>query len=436
MRDPQGFTEILNDQIRRNLYKPLPCDHLIYKDVFASLIADGLLVPLSWESETQATSPRIPFITYPYEWCNAQFVDAAEITLEISEKILHIGWELKDASAWNVIFIGCKPIFCDHLSFDKIITKSWPAFSQMVKHFILPLSVAKICCFNANNFFKIDRDGVSPEVAKSLIGLKRFVTRYWPLMVGFGSSVAQNSIRKSPERQLKNSHHLNLYALSKWFLQGALKKKYIDSAWISYTSDRGHYTKGASKMKYQAVHAWIKEVKPSWVLDLGCNTGEFSRLAADLGAKVIAIDSDHEAIQELYLSSKGLENIFPVLANMDDFSGGRGWGGDEFKSLLTRLEGLPDLVLMLAVIHHLAISSSVPYLEIVKLAATLTRRYLIVEFLSEEDPMVRHLAAQHGRSCEEFSIKNQIQAFEHSFTRLKLIKITDSYREMWLMEKR
>jgi hypothetical protein len=203
---------------------------------------------------------------------------------------------------------------------------------------------------------------------------------------------------------------------------------------MTYTAARPHYTEADSRVKYETVATWLHNVRPKWVIDVGCNTGEFSRLAAQAGANVVAIDNDHESIQVLYRSLTSAA-IHPVLSNLDDIIGGSGWGGREFPGLIERLRHRADLVLFLAVTHHLAVSSAIPYEEIAKLAAQLSRDYAIVEVLDVHDPMLIHLAGQRGRSASEFSSQVQLDAFSKYFAMVARVKLPSSFRELLLMRR-
>jgi SAM-dependent methyltransferase len=431
VRDPLGSIRIEPTHILRNLYRPLPPDHFLHGVIARELVELGQLVAFEFISANEVRSPRIEFVTYPHEWCNAQFLDAAWLTLAVSEAALASGHELKDASAWNVIFDGCKPLFCDHLSFQKISDQRWWAFAQFIRHFVLPLCLAKYRHLNAHAAMTLNRDGIDPDVARSLMGPRRFATRYWLLLLKTrGGAVPRNV----PASGAAPTNHKNLYAMSRWLLEGVRNLVRSKSTWLNYTEQRTHYTELASGVKYRTVEAWLAACAPQWVVDLGCNTGEFSKLAAKAGAKVVAVDLDHESVQDLYLSNRG-ELIYPVVANFDDLSGGRGWGGSEFPGLLTRLADHADLLMMLAVVHHLAISSAIPYAAIAATAAGLTKRYLIVELLDSRDPLVQQLAAQRNRLPEEFAIALQQAAFGQHFRTLEVVEIPGVARQLVLMEK-
>jgi SAM-dependent methyltransferase len=434
MRDPLGSITITPRGVERTLTQPLPVDHLLHNQCAVDLVQSGQLIPFEFQGEYKITSLLIPFVTYPHEWCNAQFVDAANLTLEISEKIFPHNYELKDASAWNVIFQGNTPVFCDHLSFQKIQSRQWWAFGQFVRHFILPLCIRKHRGFDAKNAFKINHDGLAPGSARNLMGLSRFGTRYWPLMFEPRPQQKTTNPHTVEVKSGQDSLHKNLYVITRWFLGGVSCLRHRSSSWIDYVDERDHYSEEASIQKFNTVKGWLEEIKPQWVTDLGCNTGEYSKLAVDCGAQVIAIDLDHESIQKLYLSEKA-RPIYTVLANLDDLPNGRGWAGQEFPGLLQRLEQRSEVVLMLALIHHLSISSAIPLEKIVDLTEKLTKHYLIVEHVSDKDPLVQHLAGQRARLATDFSIAKQSAAFERKYRVIQKMDFDNQTRQLVLYKK-
>lgn len=183
------------------------------------------------------------------------------------------------------------------------------------------------------------------------------------------------------------------------------------SPWSGYTDERHHYPAGSLSAKQRQVHAWLAQLAPTSVIDLGCNTGEFTAMALDTGAEVIAIDADHDCIDRLYRAYPDQKRLHPVLASIDDMGGGRGWAGAEHPGLPTRLAGMCDVVLMLAVLHHLAVGASIPLVQIAQLAKTCTRRWVIIEWIHQDDVQLERLAHQRCREPAEFSLQAQRQAF-------------------------
>jgi hypothetical protein len=430
MRDPQGSIEFEEGKVLRRIYSPLIKEHFLYTQAARNMVIEGDLVDFSFADEVMILSPRVPFVSYPHEWTNAQLADAGELTLKISESLSEINWELKDASAWNVIFNGTKPTLCDHLSFQPIENQSWWAFAQFVRHFILPLCVSKYSGLNAMNCFKFNRDGLQPSDARPLIGAKRFLTRYWPLMI--------KSKATSPHKTEEGgrAYHKKLYALSAWYLKGVSPRQNKEGQWVNYYETRYHYSNSAQNIKYQTLSKWIEQLRPKWVIDFGCNRGDFSILACSKGAYTVAIDSDHDSIQRLYLSQRGNTMLFPIVANLDDLVGGRGWAEIEFPGLVSRLYSVGEMSLMLALIHHLAISNSIPYEKIAELAWKTTKKWLVIELIEENDPLVRLLCAQRMRQPAEFTIAKQRAALETYFLVMEEISLPDTGRHLLLLKAR
>lgn len=431
MRDPEGKLSFQEHEVKRDLYAPLDSDHFLRSNLAKNLENNGSLIPFQFADSKTIVSPRVPFVSYPYEWCDAQFWDAGSLTIDVSQKILKDGFELKDASAWNIIFENCKPIFCDHLSFQRINMPQWWSFAQFLRHFVFPLLVSKYSGLSSSDSFKQSRDGLDSKVASGFLGVRKWVTRYWPVLLNTTEKGAGHSHKSNSKAR---RFHNEIYLLTRWFLKGVKVKTYKKrSIWINYTTSREHYSENASKCKSQTLDAWLGKCRALWVVDLGCNTGEFTKLALSHGSQVISVDLDHESIQNLYITCKGMA-VYPVLANLDDLAGGRGWGGKEFPGLIDRLTKKADVLLMLALVHHLAISSSIPIKEIASLARLITKKYLVVELLSEQDPLVVNLAQQRNRNPDEFSLAGQEEAFAEFFTLIESYWIPDTKRKLMLYQ--
>jgi len=132
--------------------------------------------------------------------------------------------------------------------------------------------------------------------------------------------------------------------------------------------------------------------------DLGANDGRFSRaLEADY---VLAVDGDERVVGDLYraLHAEGSKTILPLVVDLADASPARGWRGLERRRLEDR--GRPDLLLCLALVHHLAIGRNVPFVELVAWLRSLGAR-LVVEFADRDDPMVSRLLAGKREEVHE-----------------------------------
>jgi SAM-dependent methyltransferase len=137
------------------------------------------------------------------------------------------------------------------------------------------------------------------------------------------------------------------------------------------------------------------------VWDLGCNTGRFSKLAGRHADYVIAVDSDHASIERLYqeLTQAGTPNVLPLVGDVADPSPALGWRGRERLPMLER--GRPDLVLCLALVHHLAITANIPVADLVDWFAE-TGGELVIEFPLPDDPMVKRLLLNKDQRYDDY----------------------------------
>lgn len=232
----------------------------------------------------------------------------------------------------------------------------------------------------------------------------------------------------------------NLNASMEWMLRGveppSSRIRKGSGRWAGYVSSRGHYREQSLVFKRNQVHEWMQRTRPCWVVDLGANTGEFSRIAAASGSSVVAVDQDHDAIDELYRSVRGKSTIHVLVSSLDDMCGGRGWCGSEHSGLPARLSAQFDMALMLALIHHIAVGASVPLSHVAAFAARTTRRWLIAEWIGEEDPQIKMLCAQRRRSVADFSIAAQRSAFARVGFRIEAeAQVPATHRVLALLSK-
>jgi hypothetical protein len=155
----------------------------------------------------------------------------------------------------------------------------------------------------------------------------------------------------------------------------------------------------AAKREFVARHAGARRWRLAW--DVGGNTGTFSRLIADHCDLVLTIDGDHHAIEQLYREEReaGGERILPLVMDLSNVSPSQGWAGEERMALDRRAR--PELVLCLALIHHIAISGTVP---IVQFLGWLRRLdcCLIIEFVSRDDEMVKKLLVNRKEKFPDY----------------------------------
>lgn len=438
MRDPAARLSMQADRVVRELRAPLTPDHFLNSSLARRWREQGDLVDFEILDDRTVSARRLPFVSLPPEWCDLQLFQAAELTLRLQHEAVVAGFDLKDASAWNVIFDGGRPVFCDLLSFEPLTAKRWWAAGQFARHFILPLLLSQRRGLPVGKAFQAWRDGVPHDVAQRMLGPGRFLTRYWPLTVGSASSAqAPETLRGAPKelediRRFRASLNQSL----DWMLRGVDPAKHMPdpSTWGNYVSERSHYTVDDLTDKRRCLQQWLSEFAPRRVLDLGCNSGEFSRLAASSGATVVAVDLDAGAIARAV--SQPSAQISFLVAQLDDLRGGFGWNGGEHAGLQERLRDGADLVMILALIHHLVLGASIPLTEVASFARSCSRRWVVIEFIAPDDRQIGVMQTQRNREDAFPSVEAQRQAFEAAGLRLQASQVLPAgTRVLALMER-
>jgi ribosomal protein L11 methylase PrmA len=176
-----------------------------------------------------------------------------------------------------------------------------------------------------------------------------------------------------------------------------------------------------------------REESSCW--DLGANTGEFSRIAAEKGFETVAWDIDPSAVEKNYLTvkNKGESNLLPLLQDLTNPSCGLGWMSSERKSLIDR--GPAELVIALALIHHLAIGNNLPLPMIAEFFAKVGR-FVLVEFVPKSDSQVQRMLSHREDIFQEYDLEGWRKAFTPYFNCLADWQIAGSERTLFVLEKR
>lgn len=338
----------------------------------------------------------IPFVSYPYEWPFGMLKDAALLQLELLASSIEEGMILKDSSSFNVQWVGTRPIFIDIPSFKTLSEgEPWVGYRQFCQLFLYPLLLQAYKNISFQSWLRGNLDGIEPEQCQRLMSFRDYFRRgifsHVFLQAKAQSQFAQtnrdirNDLRKAGfDVRLIKANIKNLQNLVK-----QLEWKQEQSTWSDYTRNNS-YDSDDSEKKVSFVTSSIGSRDWNFVWDLGCNTGNFSRIAAERARHVIALDADQLAVERFYqtLKSEERSKILPLVCNIADPSPNLGWRGLERKELMKR--GKPDLVLCLALIHHLVLTANIPLKEFIEWLSELDSD-LIIEFVTKQDPMVRRL---------------------------------------------
>ena len=342
---------------------------------------------------------RIPFVSYPYEWTFGMLRDAALLELDLLLAALDEDLILKDATPYNVQFDGARPVFIDVGSFERLREgEPWAGYRQFCMQALYPLMIQAHRDIALQPLLRGRLEGIPPtEAARMLNGRHRLhrgvlthVVLHARLERRYEAS-AGDEVRGELRKARFGTELIRANAKKLRRLVSRLEWKPGASAWAAYRKT-STYTDEDAETKAAFVSAAVQRVGPSLTWDLGANDGAYSRLAAESGSYVLALDSDHATVEALYrsLRESGERRILPMVADLADPSPGLGWRGAERRPLADR--GRPDLVLALALVHHLSIAANVPLADVVAWLADLGAP-AVVEFPTRDDPMVRRLLA-------------------------------------------
>ena len=402
--DPNGFVFHCDGTIYRfvrehaaGFYRNLLIEHVVDE-----LVASNGLVP----TEIVEAMPGFPAglflqhesiwpITYPTEWCPSMLQDASLLTLDLSSALGAHGLMLQDAYPWNVLFRGSEPI---HVDFTSIVAAHpqliWPAWDQFEAFFARPLALASIGKGRIARALLFDnlRGVSSAELTRHATG--RYKIRH-PLL----------SVRRSVEALVQRSRVLRAIAqralkAPRPPVETAVRLRFfrqlrrvvshlrfpVPDGWAGYYDSFSGTVDLATKLR--SVNTVLQRRRPSTVLDLGANTGEFSRMAAREGARVVAVDDSEACMERLYAAARAERlPITPVVADVLCPTPAFGFLSEQYPALATRARC--EVVLALGLMHHLHIAGRQPFERLAKLLRRMTSRYLIFEFVDRTDSNIQ-----------------------------------------------
>ena len=450
-RDPSGFIFWRDGRPYRQIQQRFAAEWDAFEAsaLKARLLAEDRLIsydpmPIELAQAPEAHAvirpERIEFISYPYEWTFGELQDAALLTLDAQLDAMGDGWQLKDASAYNVQFRDARPILIDSLSFEPHEDGApWVAYRQFCEHFLAPLALIAKRDVRLASLLRADPDGVPLDLAIRLLP--------WRTRLDFGllshlhlhARAQQRYAGNEDDGQAARGTRISRQRLEGLIrnLRGTVERLRWEPAgteWSDY-ADHTSYGDTATADKSRLVDEFVREAEGPRVWDLGANTGRYSRIAADAGKRVIAFDIDPAAAERNYraVRSEGRGDILPLILDIANPSPGIGWAGRERRSLLERAD--PDIGLALALVHHLAISRNVPLSMVLGWFADLAP-WAVVEFVPKEDPMVRRLLASRRDVFPDYTLEGFRAAASERFDVVHEAPIEDSLRSLFLLRRR
>ncbi|WP_018626739.1 class I SAM-dependent methyltransferase [Niabella aurantiaca] len=445
-RDSSGFVFVHNNNYYRYLSPEYMDTYRFFMEsgLYGTLVQKGLLIEHEEADEIfreralpgRFLRPRqLTVITYPYEWSFDMWKDAALRTLETAMEALKKGMLLKDATPFNIQFDKGKPVFIDTLSFERYTPGTpWVAYRQYCEGFLAPLLIMKYVAPELGKLFQLYPDGIPLSLVRKMLPRKAFWNLHTYLHIWLQSKIS-TKYKGGPGRE-ENMSEGRLLTLLNGLKQytASLNRKREEgaSAWRRYYDDC--HTEEYYSYKKERVLQTLQSLKPSSLLDLGCNTGQFSLLLQEQDCRIIALDADHSCVNDLYrrIQQHQIRNITPVLSAINHPTPAIGWSGEERSGLTERIKS--DVVIALALIHHLAISGNLPFQKIASWLAKISQ-HLVIEFVPKEDEKVKLLLQNRRDIFGDYTAAAFLREFEAYFTLVDRHPLRGSIRELFIFKR-
>ena len=451
-RDPSGFVFRRDGTLYRQIQASGAVDWQSFTSsgLYERLAADRLIVAHQVEPVEQAALPgsiavirprMVDVISYPYEWSFSQLKEAALLTIELQARALDAGMRLKDASAYNIQLDAGRPILIDSLSFEVApATEPWPAYRQFCEHFLAPLALIAHRDARCGLMLRDFIDGIPVDMAARLLPWRTRLSLGLSAHIHLHAGAQRRAADEAPpapgvakrERRISETGQRALLDSLRRTVDGLRWQP--SSHWSGYASATS-YSDAGTASKGQIVREMLAAVGGRSAWDVGANVGVYSAMAAEAGYRVVAWDQDAASVEAHWHRVRGDGNpaVLPLVVDLANPSPAIGWALEERASFLER--GEPDVMLALALVHHLAIGNNVPLPRVASLFARMAPR-AIVEFVPKDDPMTRRLLAARRDIFEHYTIEGFRDAFGGPFRIVREASVDDSPRTMFLLERR
>jgi SAM-dependent methyltransferase len=409
---------------RGGLYRGVKGPAAVYlRDILESkeaerLFAGGLV-------ETKVTELRLPgyslvlqheeieFPSYCMEWCSLMLRDAALLACELNLELVQRGYCMKDAHPWNIFFDFTRPVYIDIGSIIPVSKSSAFWACEFRRYFLLSLYLmAKGLHRWGRRLLPLGAGGLLPVLAGCPV-LQWYPLRYHIL--------TRQSAKRDPVVFFKS-------------LADYIKELRVlpqPGEWSVYDQ------KPASCLdefhpKQQTVHRLLTNIGGKKLIDMGCNKGWYSEMAALLGYKVVAFDTDDAALCSLY--ERAREHQLPILPLMIDFRNptpSHGLIPPGYPDARARLAC--EVSLALALVHHLVFKANLDFATIAKRIDEFTEKYAIVEFIPRDDFFVSQWIKpkHHWYTMEQF-----IESMMVYFSKIDVFESSPNPRKILLFKKR
>jgi hypothetical protein len=445
-RDPSGFIFTREGVLYRQINNSYKDNYLLLKNsgLLQKLINRKLLIShdeMNGFPEEAAGGflmlqpDRLTNISYATEWSFSALKDAALLHLEIMATAMEHGMILKDATPYNVQFRNGQPIFIDTLSFITYNENMpWVAYRQFCENFVYPLLLERNKVLYCHQVAAAFPEGIPAQVVANLLPFRcRFNLGCWlHVYLPASFSNAATGARK-PETTFNKQKMLNLVNHLRSIISRFSSNDKSPTAWHNYYAET-ILSQDYLAQKHNIFQTFLAGLHVTSALDIGSNDGYFSRLMAARDIAVTAIDTDAPSVNRLYLESKSQSlSISPLIIDIAHPTPATGFNNSERDSFIKRMNA--QLVVALAVIHHLVISKNIP-MELIAAFFSDLCKVLIIEFVPKDDPKVKQMLLAREDIFSAYNVDEFERAFSRFFTLLQKTPVGSTARMMYLFEKK
>lgn len=446
-RDPAGFVLLEDERVLRVLSPQGAANYraAVNAGLFAALEDAGLVLSVK---QTDLSSKdlggeadglvleqrRLPFVSYPYEWTFEGLKAAALLHLDVQLLAARFDFSLSDATAFNIQFIGARPVFIDIGSFvPRKSGEYWRGYRQFCEQFLNPLLMQCEVGIAFNEFYRGHTTGVSTEDLASMLRLpQRLRPRIFFHVVLHArfNSPYKASPTAGQSGMSDDALEMILRDLRRWI--SGLRVRSGRSFWSGYTKTRTYQTQEVGE-KLDFVEFWTRKWESASVLDLGSNTGEASHVAARSGARhVVGLEQDWACANTAFLeAAKSGAPVLSLVMNLANPSPSQGWDNKEWQDLPARNRS--DTIYALAVLHHLVLGEGIPMQKVLSWICGLGARG-IIEFVPADDPMAASLRARMANPAIVYSKEHFLESLERHARVVDTRTVTGSGRCLFAYE--
>ena len=442
-RDPVARVVRKQDGWYRYVFKTYQkeYDYLTQSGLYHELVDKGLMIgheDVGPDNENpdvyKVIRPeQIAFQSYPFEWSYGQWRKALIALLDINCIALKYGMILKDATPFNFYITKGRAVLLDTTSFI-LFTKNdvWAAYRQFCEEFLGPLALMHYNGDQWSELVSAYTRGLPLTFISRQLRRSSWFSLTCLLHIHLHARFRGGSATK-PQKGFTAEKLLSLFSMIRSAAVSWNEPYRLKGAWKNY------YDGGSPKYiieKEKTVIQWLDKIKPHTVADLGANTGRFAFIAAKYAEYVIAIDKDESCVDSIEdeIEEKSLANITALTVDLAAPSPARGVLNKEYPSIFDR--GKSDMVLGLALVHHLCIDMNISMQLVAETFSAFCERFAIVEFVPPDDERVVQLIENRGGLFTEYSEELFITAFSADFDQVEEVEIGPGKRKLFLFKKR